>query len=293
MTPAHTSRSVAVIVVLVTLMVALPAGFSAAAPNNPPVAADNSYAAISGVTKVIGNPGVIGNDTDPDGDLMEPVLVTGPSHAASFTLNTPPWGFTYLSEPGFVGTDTFTYQAQDAHGALSNTATVTIVVSAPPNNASPTAVDDSYTTQAGQPLAVSPPGILANDTDPDGNELSLDSYDTSTITHGVISVVSDGAFSYFPDPGFTGTEFFQYQPKDPYGGQGAPATVTITVLAAPSQPTTPANPTTSNDPDPVSRTSDVLPATGGEPSVWVAILSAVTLSIGILLVLGGRPRRIS
>jgi VCBS repeat-containing protein len=70
-------------------------------------------------------PGVLANDSDPDGDPLTAALVQGPAHG---TLALDPDGsFTYTPDPAFTSTDTFTYQASD--GALdSNTATVTISV---------------------------------------------------------------------------------------------------------------------------------------------------------------------
>ena len=68
---------------------------------------------------------VLANDTDIDGNPLTPVIVTGPSNG-SLTVN-PDGTITYTSNSGFVGTDQFTYQDQDANG-VSNVATVTITV---------------------------------------------------------------------------------------------------------------------------------------------------------------------
>ena len=76
--------------------------------------------------------GVLTNDFDISGDTLTAVLVSGPSNAASFTLN-PDGSFTYTPTADFNGIDSFTYRAND--GALdSNIATVTIRVN-PVNDA--------------------------------------------------------------------------------------------------------------------------------------------------------------
>ena len=65
------------------------------------------------------------NDSDPDGDMIIALLVSGPANG---TVNLSPDGsFTYTPNAGFIGTDSFTYKASD--GKLdSNLATVTITV---------------------------------------------------------------------------------------------------------------------------------------------------------------------
>ncbi|MCK4775001.1 MAG: cadherin-like domain-containing protein, partial [Candidatus Krumholzibacteria bacterium] len=70
--------------------------------------------------------GVLANDYDIDGDPLTAVHVAGPANEQSFTLN-PDGSFSYTPAVDFIGTDTFTYQADDGT-ARSDTATVSIVV---------------------------------------------------------------------------------------------------------------------------------------------------------------------
>ena len=72
--------------------------------------------------------GVLANDSDVEGDPLTAVLVSGPSHAASFTLNAD-GSFTYTPTANFNGTDSFTYRANDGTDD-SNVATVSINVAA-------------------------------------------------------------------------------------------------------------------------------------------------------------------
>src|SRR6185295_17651618 len=112
----------------------------------------------------VGAPGVLGNDTDADaGDTRTAVLVSTTTHGA-LVLNAD-GSFTYTPTANYNGPDSFTYQAKDAAGALSNTATVTITVN--PVNDAPVAVDDAYNTNEDTLLAVAAPGVLGNDTDAD------------------------------------------------------------------------------------------------------------------------------
>ncbi|MER6202906.1 FG-GAP-like repeat-containing protein [Streptomyces sp. NPDC001586] len=98
------------------------------ATNRTPTAANESYHHVGADTPlVVGAPGVLGNDTDPDGNTLTAALVTGPTHG-TLTLN-PDGSFGYQPGSGYVGSDSFTYKATD--GTVdSNIATVTINVSA-------------------------------------------------------------------------------------------------------------------------------------------------------------------
>lgn len=96
--------------------------------NRPPTAANDSYGQVGADTPLaVGAPGVLGNDTDPDGNTLTASLVTGPTHG-TLTLN-PDGSFGYQPGSAYVGSDSFTYKATDATND-SNVATVTIGVSA-------------------------------------------------------------------------------------------------------------------------------------------------------------------
>ncbi|MFJ8043970.1 FG-GAP-like repeat-containing protein [Kitasatospora sp. NPDC096147] len=96
--------------------------------NRPPTAAGDTYGHIGADTPlVVGAPGVLGNDTDPDGDPLTATLVTGPAHG---TLTFGADGsFAYQPGSGYVGADGFTYRVSDGTDD-SGLATVTITVTA-------------------------------------------------------------------------------------------------------------------------------------------------------------------
>ena len=111
----------------------------------------------------------------------------------------------------------------------------------PPANGAPTASNDSYSTAQDKPLRVSAPGLLANDSDPDGDALTA--AEVTDPAHGEVFVRADGSFAYFPDEGYAGADSFTYKAKDGSSASG-PATVTISVgdATAPMvKGTTPAN----------------------------------------------------
>jgi len=96
-------------------------------------------------------------------------------------------------------------------------------------NRPPTAVDDSYGVDEHWILAVPPPGLLANDTDPDGDPLTA--ILVSGPSHGQVTLAASGAFVYTPDTTFSGSDSFSYKVNDGNDDSG-PATVTITVFPA-------------------------------------------------------------
>ncbi len=95
--------------------------------NHAPVAADDSIGGPEDTALARHGSGVLGNDSDPDGDALTAVLVTEPEHG-DLALSSD-GGFTYTPDANWNGVDHFTYQASDG-SLVSNVATVTITVSA-------------------------------------------------------------------------------------------------------------------------------------------------------------------
>ena len=93
--------------------------------NENPVAMDDAHQVLANAELTVGAAGVLGNDTDADGDALTAVLVSSTSNGIlSFNAD---GSFTYTSDANFAGDDTFTYQVSDGE-SLSNVATVTITV---------------------------------------------------------------------------------------------------------------------------------------------------------------------
>src|SRR5439155_11019019 len=67
----------------------------------------------------------------------------------------------------------------------------------------PKAVADAYSMSQGGSLAISAPGVLANDTDAEGDILSA--VLVSGPAHGVLALNGDGSFTYTPSAGFSGS----------------------------------------------------------------------------------------
>lgn len=93
--------------------------------NRPPIANPDTHTGTRNTTLIVPAPGVLANDTDPDGDPLSAILVTSPSHGW-VTLNAD-GSFQYVPRNNFSGTDTFAYKANDGE-ADSQPAIVTILV---------------------------------------------------------------------------------------------------------------------------------------------------------------------
>ena len=168
-----------------------------AAVNNAPVARAGDYAATEDQTLVV-NPAANGHDDDAD----------------TLTIT----GFNALS---------------DGQGSVA-TATVTLNVAAV--NDAPVAADDAYAATEDETLVVNAAaGVLANDSDVEGDALTISAFDAQSIYGGTVAVNPDGGFSYTPAPNFNGSDTFSYTVDDGNGGS-ASATVSLTVAAVNDAP---------------------------------------------------------
>ncbi len=140
----------------------------------------------------------------------------------------------YDPEDGFVGTDTFTYTIRDRDGK-TDSATVSVNV-IPRNPEAPTANDDRATTTINREVVID---VLANDTDPDNDRLSI-AQGSVQPKNGYLEFLVDGfdgnrvkAVKYVPFSDFVGTDTFSYYLSDSdgfnEGDGGDEATVTVTV----------------------------------------------------------------
>ncbi len=172
--------------------------------------------------------GVLGNDSDPDFDNMTASLVSGPAHG-TLTFQTD-GTFSYQPVVGYTGADSFTYRAADPAGAQSPATTVTLsVVNA--GNQPPAAATDSYTLNEDTTLnRNAAQGVLANDTDGDGDPMTAISVSPLTpASAGALTLFADGSLTFVPARDFTGAATFAYVARDSGGRDSAPVTVTLNV----------------------------------------------------------------
>ena len=185
--------------------------------NNGPVAIDDTATVTSGLSVDVD---VLSNDSDVDGTNLS-ILSVGTAQHGTVTINDD-GTLTYQSTAGYVGTDSFTYTNIDEDGAeASATVIITVIAS---DNELPIAIDDAYNVDFNGDIDFNP---LNNDSDPDGDALTVESVDTSSLA-GTLTVNSDGSMHYQAPASFSGSDSFTYTITDGNGGF-ATATVTFTV----------------------------------------------------------------
>ncbi len=96
----------------------------------------------------------------------------------------------------------------------------------PPVNQPPQAFDDNYNTNEDVALVTASPGVLGNDNDPDGDPLTA--VKVSDPAHGVLTLNSNGSFTYSPAASYNGPDSFTYKANDGSADSNI-ATVKITV----------------------------------------------------------------
>jgi len=191
-------------------------------PNTAPDAADDSIAVgeDSGATAL----GVLANDWDADQDSLSIDAVTQPSNGTvTFTAG----DVSFTPNADFNGITTFTYTVSDGNGG-TDTATVTMTVTGV--NDAPQASDDAAT--AAEDSGATTIDVLANDTDIDGDALSITG--VTQPAHGTVTFTA-GDVSFAPAGDFAGTTSFTYTASDSNGGSDT-ATVNVTVTAANDAP---------------------------------------------------------
>jgi len=202
--------------------------------NSAPDATADGFSTDEDMTLNVAAPGVLGNDTDPDSDPLTAVLDSGPSNAASFTLNAN-GSFDYTPASDFNGTDSFSYRASDGQ-ANSAAATVTLTVNAV--NDAPIVQDDAATTDEDVQVDID---VLANDSDVDGN-LDPATVNVSTPPANGSTAVnnSTGVITYTKAVDFNGSDSFVYEVCDdgtPMPVECATATVSVTIDPVNDPPT--------------------------------------------------------
>ena len=179
--------------------------------DNPPVTTD-----ISLTTNI--NIPVSGQvtATDPDGDPLTYTLLSPPANGTA-TVNLD-GTFTYTPNSGFQGQDAFTVLVSDGKGGTTVSTVRIEVVNQPP-------IVQNETLNTSQSIPIS---SQVTATDPDGDPLSY-TLDNPPI-NGTVVVNPDGTFTYTPDPGYVGTDFFTITVTDSRGGV-ASAVITVNVNA--------------------------------------------------------------
>ena len=169
---------------------------SVTAVNDAPTAVDDTATTTEDTAVDIT---VTANDTDAEGDTLSVTSVTAPSNGTAAITSGSTTTVTYTPEANFNGTDTFDYTLSD--GTDTDTGTVTVSVTAV--NDAPRAVDDTATTAEDTAVDIT---VTANDTDTEGDTLSVTSVTAPSNGTAAITSGSTTKVTYIPDANFNGTD---------------------------------------------------------------------------------------
>ncbi|MGI3009231.1 tandem-95 repeat protein [Vibrio parahaemolyticus] len=160
---------------------------------------------------------VLGNDTfEGDGKVVSLDINNGPANG-TVSVN-PDGSVTYTPNDNYVGKDTFTYVVTS--GGVSESTTVNVDVT--PVNDAPVAKDDTAITDEDTPVTID---VLPNDTDIDGDKLSIQSA-TVPEAQGKVEIV-DGKLVFTPAENFNGHAEITYTVTDGQLTDAAKVTVTV------------------------------------------------------------------
>ncbi|MCK5918690.1 MAG: tandem-95 repeat protein [Cocleimonas sp.] len=181
--------------------------------NKAPEAKDDSFTTSINTTMTYD---VIDNDHDDDGDNLIISTNTYPTNGSVTIVNNK---IVYTPKTDYVGTDSFKYSISDNHGHTATaTVNLTIIDSGTPN------LSPNYAATYGHlPVTIR---VLADDTDPDGDTLTLVGISTAP-THGT-AVKSGNNVIYTATRGYVGTDTFMYDATD-NNGHTVSSLVTIDV----------------------------------------------------------------
>ena len=215
-----------------------------------PVSNSNQLAVIQSIEGQGEVSGVKFNDLDGDGvfDVGEPGVAgvtvwvdtnnNGILDSGETSTTTASDGFyEFHLDPG-----TYVIRAQITNGFVATANAISTVIKigglntvnlGQVSNARPVAQNDSYTVNEDAMLTIGAAGVLANDSDFEGDPLSA--VLISNPANGAVTLNADGSFTYTPNSNFFGTDTFTYVASDGTS-QSTAATVTITVIAQPDPP---------------------------------------------------------
>ncbi len=164
----------------------------------------------------------------------------------------------YLS--GGISSDMWTYTNPYVM-ELSNV----IVQTLPGSTQSPISVNDAYSTNENTTLTQSSPGVLSNDTDPQGATLTAQIM--SVPSHGALTLNANGSFAYTPLPNYVGSDSFTYVANNGISNSNV-ASVTITVTSTSG----------------VLFSDDFMrqPNTDNSLSPWIPVLGSWTVANGVM-----------
>jgi len=160
--------------------------------------------------------------TDPEGNALTYRIVNNASNGTAVITDTATGAYTYTPNPGFAGSDAFTFRANDG-SQDSNEATISIQIL----NSAPVAQNGNLTVNQD---TASNGTLVATDADNDSLVYTL-------VTNGnrgtaVITDAATGAYTYTPNTGVNGTDTITFKANDGTTDSNV-ATISILIINSP------------------------------------------------------------
>jgi Bacterial Ig domain len=163
-----------------------------------------SYTVAPGATLIVNAPGLLSGATDSDGGTLTASTGVGFANHGSPEINSN-GSFTFTADQGFIGVDSFTFEACDSMTFNCVTGTVSLTITA----AVPTAVSQSYTIAPGATLSLPALTLMKGSTVPSGD--SLTAQQVGYDEQGLVTIQQDGGFDYSPPFDFVGNDSFSFE----------------------------------------------------------------------------------
>src|SRR5262249_6884200 len=190
--------------------------------NDAPVAAGDTVSATEDTPLVLAPAALLGNDSDVDGNSLTITSVQGATHG---TVGLDASGnVVFTPAANYNGAASFTYTVSDGQGG---TATATVNVNVAAVSDAPVAGNDTVAATEDTPLVIAPATLLGNDSDVDGDSLTITS--VQGATHGTVAL-SSGNIVFTPAANYNGPASFTYTASDGHGGTTT-GTVNVNVAA--------------------------------------------------------------
>jgi len=217
-------------------------GINVTNPNNTPIAKDDSFALNEDASLAISFASILKNDSDVEDKTniqkltKDNIIFNNPGNG---TITVTDTGIIYKPNKDYNGSDIITYQIKDSGDALSNVASINLIVKAVNDIA--VAGNDLFTTDEDKPITIKLSDLLANDSDvEDGaaiQSLTMDKFVFSNPGKGVIvKDAVNNAIIYTPNKNYNGADKITYQIKDSNGALSNKATINLTVNAVDDAP---------------------------------------------------------
>ena len=181
--------------------------------NNAPITNNDSASVNAGESVDVY---VLSNDSDADGDSLTVTSIGTPTKGnAVITGCGTECRINYTANNETSGTDSLTYTVSDGNGGTA-TGIITIQITGSTENSDPTVNNDIVTVSPGESVIIN---ALANDTDPDGDDLEISAIaDTVKGTAVIIDCSTECKIEYIANADAVGSETFEYTVIDGNGG---------------------------------------------------------------------------